>query len=275
MERPLDVLASVSAWPVDHAAAACFGRATATVGDTSAVYRLASVTKPLFAYAVLVALEEGTLDLAQPVPGAPAGTTVRHLLAHASGLPFDDGGPVGTLEARRIYSNVGFDLLGDALREASSMTPADYLHEAVCAPLGMTSTELRGSPAKDGWSCVADLVRFGTELLAPTLISAETLTEATSVHFADLAGILPGFGRQDPNPWGLGFEIRGSKSPHWTGTANSPRTFGHFGQSGTMLWVDPDAGVGLVALADRPFGPWAAEAWPAVSDALLRAIRLN
>ena len=83
--------------------------------------------------------------------------------------------------------------------------------------------------------------------------------------------MLPGFGAQDPNDWGLGFEIRGTKSPHWTGTHNSPRTFGHFGQSGTMLWIDPEAELGLVALSNRDFGPWAAEAWPVLADAVLAA----
>ena len=50
---------------------------------------------------------------------------------------------------------------------------------------------------------------------------------------------------------------------------NSPKTFGHFGQAGTFLWVDPDAGVACVALTDRPFGPWAAEVWPEFADAVL------
>ena len=50
---------------------------------------------------------------------------------------------------------------------------------------------------------------------------------------------------------------------------NSATTFGHFGQSGSFLWVDPDAGLACASLADRPFGEWAAQAWPALSDAVL------
>jgi CubicO group peptidase (beta-lactamase class C family) len=75
---------------------------------------------------------------------------------------------------------------------------------------------------------------------------------------------------QRPNDWGLGFEIRDGKSPHWTGSANSGRTYGHFGQSGTFLWVDPQAELALVALADRDFGEWAHPLWPALSDGVLR-----
>jgi CubicO group peptidase (beta-lactamase class C family) len=46
----------------------------------------------------------------------------------------------------------------------------------------------------------------------------------------------------DPNDWGLGFELRDTKEPHWTGTRNSPRTYGHFGGSGSFLWLDPEPG---------------------------------
>ena len=133
----------------------------------------------------------------------------------------------------------------------------------------MHDTVLKGSPGAGAESTVDDLTLFARELQRPTLIDQSTLDEATRVVFPGLNGVLPGFGHQKPNDWGLGFEIRDGKAPHWTGTANSPATFGHFGQSGTFLWVDPEAGVACVALTDRDFGPWAAEVWPACSDAVL------
>ncbi len=71
--------------------------------------------------------------------------------------------------------------------------------------------------------------------------------------------------------WGLGFEIRDGKAPHWTGSRNSPGTFGHFGQSGSFLWVDPEAGVACASLADRDFGDWAKQAWSRLSDDVLRS----
>jgi len=89
------------------------------------------------------------------------------------------------------------------------------------------------------------------------------------VQFPGLSGVLPGFGRQDPNDWGLGLELRDGKSPHWTGSRNAPQTFGHFGRSGTFLWVDPVAGLALGCLTDLAFGEWAVEAWPALADAVL------
>ncbi len=96
-----------------------------------------------------------------------------------------------------------------------------------------------------------------------------TLALATAVAFGGLPGVLPGFGRYDPCDWGLGVEVRGSKAPHWTGTGNSPSTFGHFGQAGGFVWVDPDAGLAAASLSDRDFGPWARTAWPALSDAVV------
>jgi CubicO group peptidase (beta-lactamase class C family) len=234
-------------------------------------FRLASVSKLLTAYAVLVAVEEGALRLDDEV--GPGAATVAHLLAHASGLPFEADGPRAAPGARRIYSNAGFDRLGESLTEATGIAFADYLGEAVFAPLGMEGARLVGPPSHGVTATLADLQRFTAELLAPALLSGETFAAATSVAFPGLSGVLPGFGRQDPNDWGLGFEIRGHKRPHWTGSANAPETFGHFGQSGTFLWVDPVAGIACVTLCDRDFGEWARELWPPLADDVLAAAR--
>jgi CubicO group peptidase (beta-lactamase class C family) len=261
----------MAGWPVDRSAGAVVagGAARERVGDQAWVIRIASVTKPLVGYACLVAVEEGTLDL--DAPAGPPGATVRHLLAHASGLPFEGAEPIAPPGSRRIYSNAGFAALGDALAEATGIDLATYLHEAVLAPLGMSSSELRGSAGAGAWSCVGDLVAFAAELLSPTLVAPATLAEATSEQFPGLAGVIPGLGRYDPNPWGLGFELKGAKSPHWTAPQGSPRTFGHFGGSGTFLWVDPDAAVACVVLTDREFGDWAPPLWSAVSADVLAA----
>ncbi len=231
------------------------------------VYPLASVTKVLVAMACWVALEEETLDLDEPA--GPMGSTVRHLLAHASGLAPDDNRALAPPGTRRIYSNAGFEVLGDHLETKSGLSVATYLHEAVLGPLGCTDTGLVGSPAHGATATVQDLLRVGRELLAPTLVHASTWRTATSAQFPQLTGTLPGFGHHDPNPWGLGVEVRGDKQPHWTGRANSGVTFGHFGRSGAFLWVDPVAGLGVVGLCDLAFGPWAATAWPRLADEIL------
>jgi CubicO group peptidase (beta-lactamase class C family) len=226
---------------------------------------------------VQVAVEEGTLDLDEPA--GPAGSTVRHLLAHASGLGpgFEPGPPLAPPGTRRIYSNAGFALLGALVAARSGMPFGDYLYEAVLEPLRMTGTGLGPDLAPDAPSGPAaglagplrDLLALGVEWAAPSLVSPETNRAAVSVHYPGLAGVLPGFQLFDPCPWGLGVEIRGEKHPHWTGSANSPATFGHFGQSGSFWWVDPEARVVCAGLSDRPFGVWAARSWPVLADAVL------
>lgn len=260
-------------WPVPHAAAAVVaadGTVRAVAGEQDREFRLASVTKPVVAYAVLIAVEEGAVDWDDQA--GPEGSTVRHLAAHTSGVSFEDGVVQAKPGVRRIYSNRGFELLADAVAAGAGMPFPEYLHEAVLAPLGMSATRLEGSPAAGVVSTCADMIRFAAELQAPRLVSPETVTEATTVAFPGLDGVLPGFGRQSPNDWGLGFEIRDGKAPHWTGADSSPRTFGHFGQSGTFLWVDPDAGAACVVLTDRDFAPWAIEAWPPFTDRVLAAL---
>jgi CubicO group peptidase (beta-lactamase class C family) len=274
MSTPSPVLAAIADWPVERAAAGVTTPTSTveTVGDPGWRTRIASITKILVSYAGLVAVEEGSLALDDLVsaPG-PSGATIRHLLAHASGLPFNGTKPISRPGRRRIYSNTGIEAFGDALANATGMPVADYLHQGVCEPLGMTATELRSSPAWGAVSTVEDLLRFARELLAPTLITGETLAEATTEQFPGLAGQVPGLGRYDPNPWGLGFELKDAKAPHWTASGGSPRTFGHFGGSGTFLWVDPDAQLACAVLTDREFGAWAPPLWSALSDDVLAA----
>jgi CubicO group peptidase (beta-lactamase class C family) len=261
-------------WPAEHVAAAVIGAdgtALAGSGDQDRTFQLASVTKLLTAYAVLIAVEEGAVEW--DTPAGPDGSTVRHLIAHTSGLAFDSDKVQGAPGTKRIYSNTGFEQLGLAVAEAAAMPFEYYLRDAVCVPLEMAATTLPGSPAADGVSTAADLSRFAAELQAPTLLDPSTVAAATQVAFPGLDGLLPGFGRQRPNDWGLGFEIRDGKSPHWTGSASSPRTFGHFGQAGTFLWVDPDAGAAAVALTDRDFGEWSKQAWPPWTDGVLAALQ--
>ncbi|HEY4333738.1 MAG TPA: serine hydrolase domain-containing protein, partial [Ilumatobacteraceae bacterium] len=236
--------------------------------------RLASLAKVISSWAVLVAVEEGSIALDTAI-GQP-GCTLRHLLCHAGGYGFDGSAPITPPQRRRIYSNTGIEMAAEAVAAATGFPFATYLFEAVFAPLGMTATELRGSPAHGMWSSVSDLAFFLGELIRPTLLAPSTVAEATSVQFPDLVGVIPGLGTFRPCPWGLGVEIHGAKSPHWMGTTNSAETFGHFGGAGTMMWVDPVARTSVVALTDRMFDEWAPEAlraWTVLSDAIVAAAR--
>ena len=250
-------------WPAETVAAAVIAPSGDVLrhGDTSQVFSLASITKLFTAAAVLVGIEEGSLELDTAIDERDA--TVADMLSHASGLA-----PNGTVldepGRRRIYSNSGYEQLAHALETATEMPFRAYLTEGVFKPLGMHSTDLTSSPAFGAESSVDDLVAFIGGL--GTLLDPTTVAAMTSIHLPELIGVLPGYGRQAPNPWGLGPEIRGSKTPHWTGERNSVKTWGHFGQAGTFLWVDPEAQISCIVLTDLPFDEWAKPRWPVFSD---------
>jgi len=265
----LDVL---NDWPVSAVAAAVIGPngVLAAHGDTARAFALASVTKPVVARAAQIAIEEGVVDL--DTAAGPPGSTVRHLLAHTSGLAMHANQVLAKPGTRRMYSNYGFTVLAETVQRESGIAFDRYLTEAVCQPLDMTATHLDGGAEAAGFgvtSTIADLASFAGDLLRPSTVSAQMQADATTVQFPGLDGVLPGYGVQRPNDWGLGFEIRDSKSPHWTGARNSARTYGHFGQAGGFIWADPEVEVALVVLTDRDFGEWAMDLWPAISDAVI------
>jgi CubicO group peptidase (beta-lactamase class C family) len=261
----VQALRQVDRWPGENAAVALIsadGTETAH-GDLATPFNWASVTKLATALAALVAVEEGIVALDDPA--GPPGSTLRHLLAHASGLPFEGSQPLAPPGSRRIYSNRGFEVAAEVVAAGAEMPFAGYFESLWGFPLG-------GSPAHGVEAPVARLVDVARELLSPRLVPRETLAEAASVQFPGLDGVLPGYGRYSPNDWGLGFELRDSKQPHWTGDGNSPSTFGHFGRAGGFLWVDPEAGVALACLTDHEFGDWSRDAWPKLADAVLASL---
>ncbi|WP_231928170.1 serine hydrolase domain-containing protein [Devriesea agamarum] len=238
-----------------------------TLGDPRRPYPLASVSKPITAMSAWIAVERELLDL--DAAAGPPGATVRHLLSHAAGLAFSSDDVLSAPGRRRTYSNRGFEILGDQIGADTGYDPLDWIERTVVEPLGMADAVIEGSPAAGFCASVLDLLALGRELLCPTLVSPQLHRLATHVVFEGLPGVLPGYGRQEHNDWGLGVEIRAQKSPHWTGSGNSPGTFGHFGQSGSFLWVDPEAGVACAFLGEQPFGEIHQHLWSRLSDEVL------
>ena len=240
------------------------------VGDVDEIFPLASVTKPIVAWSALVAVDRGLLDLDAPA-GAPApdGATIGHLLSHSSGIAADSDERLASPGTRRIYSNRGIEILGQWLQEATGTPLETWVETTVLEPLGMASVLIPGSPAHSGEGSARDLSLFARELASPRLVSPALAERACAPVLPELDGVLPGYGRQVPNPFGLGVEVRGAKSPHWTGKGNSPQTFGHFGQSGSFMWVDPVAERQAVFLGAEPFGQVHRKTWPALGDQIL------
>lgn len=130
------------------------------------VYRLASVTKPITATAVLQLVEAGKVDLDAPiqryVPAFPEKqwpVTVRHLLSHQSGVRnwtdeefhntrhfaniaeslavFKDDPLLFEPGTRTQYTSLGYNLLGAVVEGVSGKPFLEYLHDRVFTPAGM------------------------------------------------------------------------------------------------------------------------------------------
>ncbi len=135
------------------------------------VYRIASISKPISATAVLQLVEKGKLGLDDPVtkhvpsfPDRGLGITLRHLLTHTSGIRHYKEGEMdlkdhfdSVEEALEIfrndpllftpgtkysYSSYAYNLLGAVVESASGLTFEAYLKEHVWGPAGMTATRL-------------------------------------------------------------------------------------------------------------------------------------
>ena len=268
----MDLRAELADWPVGSASAAVIGPAgVLDMVDDGRAYPWASVTKVVAALTVLDGTFEGVVGLDDEV--GPPGSTLAHLLSHASGVAMDSDQALSRPGTRRVYSNRGIELAAEHLSATTGRPFAAELRERVLDLLDMSGTDLTGSPAHGATGPITDLAALAADLLSPTLLLPNVVALASTVAFPGLSGVLPGFGRQQQNDWGLGCEIRDHKQPHWTAPENSPRTFGHFGQSGTFIWVDPDARLACVSLSDTAFGPWAADRWPRLSSAVLQHYR--
>ena len=241
--------------------------ALAVQGDPRAVLPLASVTKPLTAWGALVAVDRGLVDLDEPA--GPAGATVRNLLDHTSGLPMEGESPVKAPGERRIYSNAGFDALAAHIADAVGMDFADWMLREVTLPLGMERTDVTGRPSAGALASIEDLLTFGREVLRPTLIPAALRDLALTVSHPGLRGIVPGYGAYPDNQWGLGFELKGAKSPHWLGDALPAETAGHFGALGSFLFIDRSRDVAGAFLSGVPFGEDHKRIWPALTEEIV------
>ncbi|MBV7295798.1 beta-lactamase family protein [Corynebacterium sp. TAE3-ERU12] len=273
-----DVLQLTDDWPVGSVAAAVRADDGSwhTHGATEQVFALASVTKLLSAHAVLIAMEEGALGLDDEA--GPPGATVRHLLAHASGVGFSTREPEREPGQRRVYSSVGFEILAEKVAADTGIEFAEYLRLSTFEPLGMDASSLTGSAGHGAEASTVDLMAFVDAILAAETLHPDTLDEAFTVQFPGLDGVVPGYGPQSPADWGLGFEIFSrptSKQGLWFGASMPADVAGHFGQSGTFCWVHRDTGRACVVLTDRDFGPWAKPLWSQWNDQLWGVLEGN
>lgn len=257
------MLEILETFPADNVAAVLInGDEAEHFGDVQRQFRVASVTKPVVAYGVMLAVEEGALEL--DMPAGPEGSTLRHLLAHASGVGFDTREPQKPVGERRIYSSAGYEWAADVVADATGMAFGEYLREGIFEPLNMRASVLEGSAGHGLRTTVADMELFAREVLNPQLLHPSTVAQMREVQFPGLRGIVPGYGNFKDNTWGLGFEVHGAKE-HWMGALPADAA-GHFGMSGTYFWVAGQRA--MVMLSDRDFGDWAKPLWAETNSAI-------
>lgn len=203
---------------------------------------------------------------------------------------------------RVTYSNAAYWVAGAALSTIVGAAFPDALREWVIEPAGLRNTFINppaevypriarrygrtkivnapygrrlGSPAGGLFASVRDLARFaGSFNRATGLISPGALSVMTSDQTGGLAGGIDGLMTWPRCAWGIGWEVRCDKRPHWTGGLTSPRTVCHIGQGGGLVWFDPDSGLSVAILANRDLSTgWATDParWARLNDAIVAA----
>jgi CubicO group peptidase (beta-lactamase class C family) len=205
------------------------------------------------------------------------------------------------------YSNIG---PGIAARAAETVTGTDFLklaQERILQPLHLRNIVLApgnlydgriatlqdpGSPRTDRetynspwwrssgvpwggyYGSTEDMVRFGASFLPneQSPLSADAKREMVTDQVNGLeGGVESMYTHWTPGFWGLGWEIKGTKPRHWTGTKTSPETYLHWGFAGTLAWVDPGRELGVAVFANRSVvSQWMFKParWTTLSDAL-------
>jgi uncharacterized protein YbbC (DUF1343 family)/CubicO group peptidase (beta-lactamase class C family) len=271
------------------------------------IFDLASLTKVVATTtSVMTLVESGRIRLqdrvAKLIPefasggGARDQVTIEELLTHRAGLAADDPMAlyVGSAQeiferkyrqplaaapgSRFLYSDVGFEVLGEVVRRVSSLPLEEFARQRVFSPLGMTETEFR--PGGNGrlplariaptekingivrrgevhdprafalggvaghaglFSTADDLARFCAALLrgGEGVLSPAAVAAMTRPRF---------FG--DESLRGLGWDVATSYSSV-RGDLFPIGSYGHTGWTGTSLWIDPATDTFVVLLTNR------------------------
>jgi CubicO group peptidase (beta-lactamase class C family) len=192
---------------------------------------------------------------------------------------------------RAQYSDIGFIILGVALERLADESLDRFCQREIFSPLAMTNTtfnpppDVRGKipPTQDDqtfrkriiqgevqdenasvlggvapqaglFSTAADLAKFAQAMLSPRnpILRPETITLFT---------------RREPTPPGttraLGWDT--PSNPSQSGKYFSPHSYGHFGYTGTSLWIDPTRQLSITLLTNRT--------WPDCSNEAIKQLR--
>jgi CubicO group peptidase (beta-lactamase class C family) len=189
------------------------------------------------------------------------------------------------------YQSMGFAMLAEIVHQVAGRTLAEFLRTEIFEPLGMHDTSLGWAPEKKAriaairlapeqhatdwnwntpywlgfgapWGGLitspGDFARFcrmmvgggaldGVRVLAPATVRALTGNQFET---------LPAVPEEDRRfrPWGLGWRWSWPGQPETFGDLLGPRTYGHWGATGTLCWLDPDADLFAILFTTQPLG---------------------
>ena len=180
---------------------------------------IGSTTKQFTAAAILKLQDQGRLDVDDDITTwlpdfetAGAVVTLRHLLAHTSGVV--DGGEIAELRAIQLltnltatrddvyevirrqplqfptgttqrYSNTNFWLLGRVVERVSGMSYEDYIEQALFEPLGMTRSRYCDSPYRMPGGAFGYGLRNGNVLRGPDVVHTVTFASGSICSTAE------------------------------------------------------------------------------------------
>lgn len=247
-------------------------------GTVKGRYGFASVTKLLTTQVIADAVASGFVSFDDWVNDEyfnKGQVSLSDLLSHSSGIRPDHLECVAPRE-KRIYTNEAFELAGNFVMKRlgadfENYAIGDLFEEGLGLHLNST-IKMNGSCAHSANGSFEDLLAFAQEIRQPTFLEPQIHSQLVKPYLPELSGVLPGWGNYDRNEFGIGYEIKGDKSPHWTGSKSSPQTYGHFGQSGVFVFHDPVNMITASCVTNHDFGPWSKEAFPKMCDDIYEKI---
>jgi CubicO group peptidase (beta-lactamase class C family) len=197
--------------------------------------------------------------------------------------------PPGT---RVSYQSMGTAMAAEIVHQVTGSTIADFLRNEFFRPLGMNDTSLGWqqdrreriasvripeATARTDWhwnspywlgfgapwggliTSPRDFARYcqmmlgGGRLGDVRIFSPATVRAMTSNQLAAMPQV-PEEERRC-RPWGLGWRLNWPGHSSNFGDLLGPRTYGHWGATGTLCWIDPDADAYLILFTTQPQEP--------------------